>query len=260
MTSVVQIVLPQFQSLLVIAARVGGILAAMPLLGSRKVPPHIKAGLVLVLSLVLLPVVRVPGLPGDPLAMTVGLGAEFLVGLVLGLALRILFVGVEIAGELMDHQMGIGMAQLFDPTASHQISLISHFQTVVVSMIFLSLNLHFAVVAAVASSFDLVAPFGASLSANLAADIVRMFGGAFVIALKLAAPLTAALLLVNLGLAVLGRAVPQMNVFMLGFPITIGGGLLALGMALPYMAGLYESVLAGIGEEIDDLLRMLGHG
>jgi flagellar biosynthetic protein FliR len=260
MTNVVQIGLPYFEQLLVIMGRVAGLVAALPVFGSRLVPVRIKAALVLALSLVLLPIVQVPALPKDPFAMAAGLGAEFLVGLVLGLGLRALFVGIELAGELMDHQMGLGMAQLFDPASFHQVSVIGQFQSILALLLMVTLDLPVALITALAKSFTLVVPFGAYPSASLVEDVVRILGGAFVVALKLAAPLTAVLLMVNLGLAVLGRAIPQLNVFMLGFPLTIGTGLLMLGVALPWIASCYQDELSRLGELADGLLRSLGHG
>jgi flagellar biosynthetic protein FliR len=260
MTGVVHLALPQFQSLLVILARIGGILAAFPVLGSRAIPARIKAGFMLVLGSALLPIVRVPTPPGDPLLLGAGLTAEFLVGLVLGLGVRAVFAGIELAGELMGNQMGLGMVQLLDPMASHQVPLISNFQAVLASLVFVSLNAHFMVVRTVASSFDLVTPFGAGLSPSLAEDVIRISQGLFVLALKLAAPVMVVILLINLMMTILGRTVSQLNVFILGHPLTIAAGFLVMGAALPFSVGLYESEFIRLEETIEGLMRMLGHG
>lgn len=260
MTHALHIAVPQFQHLLVVLARIAGILAAMPVIGSRSVPPMIKLGMALALGVALLPVVRVPDLPEDPLRMTMGLGAEFLVGLVIGIGLRLLFAGIELAGEMMSTQMGLGVAQLLDPSTSHQSSLISHLYTLLASLIFLSLNAHLLVVQAVATSFDLVAPFGASLSENLIEDVVRLSQGMFLIALKLAAPVMVTMLLVNLGMAVMGRSVSQMNVFLLSQPLTIAAGLLVMGAGLPFTFSLYEAEFIRLEDLLRDLMRMLGRG
>ena len=152
MTQIVHLAVPQFQSLLVILVRIAGIMAAWPVLRSRTVPMQIKAALVLMLGLVLLPIVAVPGIPEDPLLIGAGLGAELLVGMVLGLCVRLLFAGFELAGELMGTQMGLSVVQLFDPGSAQQTSLIGQFMTLLATLVFLSLNGHFAVVQAVAGS------------------------------------------------------------------------------------------------------------
>jgi flagellar biosynthetic protein FliR len=255
-----QIALPQFQVFMVILIRVGGMLAAWPILGSQIIPLQIKTGLVLMLSIVLFPIVHVPVLPADPLKLGAGMTGEFLIGLVIGLAVRFLFAGVELAGELIGSQMGLSVIQLFDPMTQHQVPVISQFQTVLASLIFLALNVQATVVRVVAESFELIPPFGAHLSTALLGEVLRLSQGLFVIAVKLAAPILAVVLLVNLGLAIMGRSVPQLNVFVTSFPITIAAGLFVMGPALPYGAGLLEFEYGRLYETVSDLMRLLGHG
>ncbi len=260
MAPFVHIEIPQFQQLLVILIRVAGILAAMPVLTGRSIPAHVKVALVVVIGLVLVPVVQVPSLPQEPAGLTVGLLTELLVGLVIGIGLRLLFVGIELAGDIMGTQMGFGMVQLLDPTAGHQMPLMSHFQVLLGSLVFLSLNGHFMVVEALASSFDLVVPFTAVLSDELVEEVLRLFQGMFVVALKLAAPVLVTALLINLGLAMMGRTVTQLNVFLMSQPLTIAAGLLAIGAALPFMFGLYETEFVRVGETVRGMMAGLGRG
>src|SRR5579884_748381 len=98
MAHVLHLALPQFQAFVIVVMRVAGLLAAWPILGSRAVPLQIKTGLVVMLGLVLVPIVRVPESPGDPVLLTAGMGTEFLIGMVIGLAVRVLFAGIELAG------------------------------------------------------------------------------------------------------------------------------------------------------------------
>ncbi len=108
MNDLLHVALPQVQALLVVLTRVAGILAAWPLLGSRAIPVPVKAGVALMLALVLLPFARAAAPPDDALLLGAGLTAEFLVGLTIGLATRALFAGIEMAGELIGTQMGLG--------------------------------------------------------------------------------------------------------------------------------------------------------
>ena len=258
MTSFVLYAIPQFQTLLTVLIRVAGILAAFPVLGSRAVPGQVKIGLVLTIGLILLPIVKVPMIPNDPYLTGVGLVAEFVIGMALGLASRIVFGGIELAGEVVGHQMGLAVVQLFDPTAQSQVPLISHFQTLLASLVFLSINAHFIVVEAIAKSFDLVPPFGAGLSASLAEDVLRYSQGMFVLALKIAAPIMATLLLINLLMAILGRTVSQLNVFIMSFPITITIGFLVMGASMPLTLGLYESEFQNLAGVFTKVLTSLG--
>ena len=260
MTQVVHLAIPQFQAFLMILVRISGILAAWPVLAGRAIPMQIKTGLMIMLALVLLPIVRVPAFPGDAWPMAHGLASEFLVGMVLGLAVRLVWSGIELAGELIGIQMGIGAVQLFDPTTFQQTPLVGHFQTILASLVFLSLNAHLYVVHAIARSFDLVPPLGARLSAGLLNDVLTMTQGMVVFAIRLAAPVLVIVLLINLSLAVLGRAVPQLNVFVLSFPIAIAAGFLMLGATLPFVISLYAAHFEQLTETLEGLLALLGHG
>ncbi|HSE57250.1 MAG TPA: flagellar biosynthetic protein FliR, partial [Nitrospiraceae bacterium] len=115
MTQTIQLGLPHFQTFVVVLIRIGAILAAMPMLGSRSLPGQVKAGLAVALALVLLPFVGASSWPADTALVLLGLIAEFLIGLVIGLAVRSLFASFEVAGELLGSQMGFSIVQLFDP-------------------------------------------------------------------------------------------------------------------------------------------------
>jgi len=258
MDTALTLALPQFQKLLVILMRVAGLVSAWPVLRSRTIPAPLKAAFVVALSFILLPIVPVPGAPADPVLATVGLGSEFLVGLVLGLGVRFVFEGINLAGELMGMQMGLGSVQLIDPTASNQVPLVSNFNTIIASLVFLSLNGHMLVVQAIGDSFHLVPPFGAGVSPVLLNDVLVISQGMFTLALKISAPIMVTILLINIGMAILGRAVPQMNVFVLSFPVTIAGGLLVMGASLPFVVSLMQSEFHVLPETVGGLLRDLG--
>ena len=147
---------------MIILLRVGGILAAWPILGTAIIPLQIKTGLVLMLTIVLFPIIHLRSLPADPFSRWVRAWAsKSLVGMVFGMAVRFVFAGVELAGELIGSQMGLSIIQLFDPLMAHQTPVISQFQTVLASLIFLALNIHLVVVRVIAESFQLIPPFGA---------------------------------------------------------------------------------------------------
>jgi flagellar biosynthetic protein FliR len=253
------IVLSEFQSFLVVASRTGGIVAALPILSGRTVPPRIKVALVLTLSLVLAPAIPLPTTPPDASAMTAGLTSELLIGFVIGLAVRLLFSALEIAGEIAGTQMGFSLAQLLNPTTSESAPMIGQFYTVIASLVFFSLNAHMMVVAAIVSSYESIPPFGAHLSSAVGEEVLRLSQHMFLVALQLAGPILVAVFLINILLAMLGRAVTQINVFVLSFPLTIAAGLLVLSVSLPFTVSLLEREFIGLHETIEGLLRVLGH-
>lgn len=260
MPFVAEVAIPRFEALLVALLRTAGILAAMPVVGGRSLPLQVKVGLAVALGLVLMPILPRPAVPAGLGPVAAGLGSEFVIGLAIGLAVRALFAGIEMAGEIMGHQMGIGVVQLLDPLSARPTPLISHFYLILASLAFLSVNGHFLVVRAIADSFMLVPPFGAGLSPALSDDVLRLTAAMFRTAVQLAAPIIVAMLLINLALAVLGRAVTQLNVFILSFPVTIAGGFLVMGAALPFTIGVFDGEFSRLADTLRALLARLGHG
>jgi flagellar biosynthetic protein FliR len=251
---------PHFQAYTVLLVRIAGLVSAFPILNSRSIPMTVKTALVAVLGLALAPVVPLPPLPDDAAMIAAGIVTEFLIGMVIGLTVRLLFSGFEVAGELVGSQMGFSMVQMLDPSAHHQTPLMGQFHLITASLLFLSVNAHLMIVRAIGVSYDLVPPFGASLSHDLAIDVIRLAQDMLLVALKLAAPVFSTILIVNVSMAMLGRAVVQMNVFVLSFPLTIGAGLFVMGLALPYSLNLFEGEFVKLIESIVGLLQRLGRG
>jgi flagellar biosynthesis protein FliR len=259
-TQPLHMLLPEFQSFLVVVSRTGGIVAALPMLSGRTVPPRVKVALVLVLALALTPAIQLPPVPPDTVAMAAGLASEMLIGLVIGMAVRLLFAALEVAGEIAGSQMGFSIAHLLDPMTSISTPMVGQLFTIIASLVFLSLNAHMMVVSAIVSSYESIPPFGASLSPAIGEEVLRLSQHMFVVAVKLAGPVLVAVALINILLAMLGRAVIQINVFVLSFPLTIAAGLLVLGLALPFIVSLLEQEFIGLHETIRGLLKVLGHG
>jgi flagellar biosynthetic protein FliR len=260
MAPALHLVLPEFQSFLVLVSRIGGIVAAFPMLGGRTVPHRIKIAIVVMLGIALSPLIRLPQLSQDAFEMTAGLASELLIGLVIGLAVRLVFGALEVAGDLIGVQMGFGAVQLLDPMTAQHSSVISEYFRIIAMLVFLSLNAHMIIVAAIVSSYETIPPFGARLSPALGEEVLQLSQHMFVVALQLSAPVLVVIILINILLAMLGRAVVQINVFVLSFPITILGGLLVLGLALPYTVSLFEREFIGLHDTIERLIRILGHG
>jgi flagellar biosynthetic protein FliR len=260
MAPALHLVLPEFQSFLVLVSRIGGIVAAFPMLGGRTVPHRIKIALVVMLGIALSPLIRLPQLSQDAFEMTAGLASELLIGLVIGLAVRLVFGALEVAGDLIGVQMGFGAVQLLDPMTAQHSSVIREYFRIIAMLVFLSLNAHMVIVAAIVSSYETIPPFGARLSPDVGEEVLQLSQHMFVVALQLSAPVLVVIILINILLAMLGRAVVQINVFVLSFPITILGGLLVLGLALPYTVSLFEREFIGLHDTIERLIRILGHG
>lgn len=260
LTQNIHILLPQFQAFLVLVSRIGGLLAALPVFSGRTIPIKVKLGLVLTLSLMLAPSIPMPTVSLDPVLLAGGMLSEITIGVTIGLAVRLMFGALEVAGELLGIQMGFGAVHLFDPTTSHQTPMIAQFFTMLASLIFLSLNAHLFAMATIIHSYEAIPAFGAHLSSHLGEEILLLSQRMFTIGLKLSAPVLITILLINVLMALLGRAVPQVQVFVLSFPITIAGGLLVLSLGMPFTVALIGSEFEQLQLTIEALLRSLGRG
>lgn len=260
LTHTLNLALPHFQAFLVLISRIGGLLAALPVFSGRTVPMKVKLALVLVLGVLLAPVIPLPSVSLDPMLLAGGLLSEMTIGMTIGLAVRLLFGALEVAGELLGIQMGFGVVHLFDPTTSHQTPMVAQFFTMLASLVFLSINAHLFVMATIIQSYEAIPAFGATLSPHLGEEILLLSQQMFTIGLKLCAPVLLTILLINVLLALLGRAVPQVNVFVLSFPITIAGGLTVMAIAMPFTIDLLAHQFEQLQGTIEALLRSLGRG
>ncbi len=245
---------------LLLTIRIGAIVLSLPLLNSRNIPAQLKVMLILMLSVALYPLVQtqqvvIPQRLGHLVLIVV---SEMLIGLTIGLVAQILFAGIQLGGEIISQQMGLNFATIFDPQNAHQVSLIAHFQDVLAMLLFLSGSAHHWFIIAMAESLQSI-PLGAlSASGAVLPVILTLLGKACVIAIQLAAPVSIALLLATLVLGVIARLVPQLNVFMLSFPATLGLGMVMLALALPALMGGIQLAFGQLGNDLVQVIRVLG--
>ena len=245
----------------VILIRVAGIVVAIPAFSSRTVPLHVRIGLLIGLTVILFPIVSDQIRPLTisfpqvvPLLFT-----EFMVGMVLGFAISFVMNAFIIAGELIGIQMGINLISALDPIAGGQVPILGQFMGLLGMLIFLAIDGHHMMFEALVASFQLVPPMHVHFSGFLVESVLKLGLGMFVLALKVGAPVMTAVFIVTLGMGILGRTIPQLNVMLNNVPITIGVGLLVLGLSLPLFGSLAESNLTGIGPTLQGLLLLMGH-
>lgn len=245
-----------FISFLLTLMRISLVIFMMPFWGGDFIPVRVKASLCLVLTMALWPHLSFPGelLPAHPLGIFTLLLAEFLLGLMLGLCVYFIFAGIQLGGEIMGFQMGFTMVTLADPSSGARISISSHLLYMVALLSFLSLDGHLHLLRAMADSFSLIPPGGLSISGPLTGDILSLSAGMFSLAVRIAAPVTAALFMVELTLALMGRAAPQMNLLTLGFPAKIGVGFFFMGVLFSMLALHMEDVIIGLGPMFDNIM------
>lgn len=228
--------------------RVSIVVFVLPFFGANVLPNMIKGAFCMVLSLALWPHLSFPGtmLPANTLALGLMLLGEFIMGLLLNILVLFLFAAVQSAGAVMGFSMGFSLMNSIDPLTGASESGLGHLMSQVTTMLFLALNGHLILLTGLTQSFALVPPGGLLINPALGEHLIFFSSQMFVLAVKIAAPVMASIFLVDLALALVARAAPQMNVLFIGFPIKIGVGFL-------FMTLVFAAMTLYIGRYIDEL-------
>jgi len=254
---VIYLLIRQFDTFLFVFIRAVAILALVPFFGSRSLPLMVKIGTALVLALILTPILSNDAhLPPDLIGLSIGLMRELLLGLAIGLITRLVFSAIEIAGQVTGIQMGYAVATIIDPQSNSQLSIFAQFYNLIAILIFFSLNMHLMFIVAIKESFQTIPPYAFKITGTLLEGIVTLTGQMFITAIRLGAPIMIGILSANIAMGILARTVPQLNVFIIGFPITILLGLLLLLFSMPAMFSLLNQLYIQLSHNIVDLLRI----
>jgi flagellar biosynthesis protein FliR len=227
------------------ACRVGGLILVAPMFASKMVPMPVRTGLLIVLTVVMQPAVQASALPGAALTPGAFL-TETLIGFSLGFGAALLVASAELAADLMSQAIGLSGAAVMDPLGGHQTSVIGQAFALLAATLLLATDGHLIMLDAVSQSFARV-PVGASLNVANGLRVLAQDGAImFALGLQIAAPVIAAALITNVGLGILSRAVPQLNLMNMAFPVQITVGLVALAASLPFLG----VVSSGWGEQV----------
>lgn len=251
---------PQIQLFLLVFLRVTTILMSLPIFSGDNVPAMFKAGLAIAVALVLFPVVdltHVPEMDGW-IFLTMGVVSEVLLGLGVGLAIRLIMAGIQMAGQVSGFQMGLAIANIMDPATSMQTPILAQAFNLFAMLIFLAINAHHWFFQALAESFILIPPFHFALSSAFIGYLMDMAGNMFIIALKIGAPVIVVLVLTSVSFGLMARTVPQMNIFIVAMPLKIVIGLFFIVFSLPYLQPYLRELFDGFGAGLVPLLRLMG--
>jgi len=249
----------QFQAFVVCTSRIAGFLGAIPVLFSGQSPARIKAGLVAVLSLLFFPLLQpyVADVDFRPAAFLVLIVNELLLGMMIALISRLIFTSVEFGGRVVGYQMGFAMANVFDPANQRQTSLISQFQNVFAIMLFLSLDIHHYFIQTAIYSYELLPPGNINLSGEAVPFLLSLSSRMFILGVQFSLPVLCILLLSGLILGILARSFPQINVFLLSFPLNIGISFIVMGLTLGMVKILLSREFDQLPDRILSLLQFL---
>jgi flagellar biosynthetic protein FliR len=224
--------------------RIAALIGTAPIIGDASVPRQVRIGLAVFITVVVAPGIDV--VPGTVLLSGEGLfliGRQLLIGAAMGFAMQLAFAAIEYSGDLVGLQMGLGFATLVNPETNDQTPVIGGLIRYFASLAFLAANGPLMLIAGISESFQTLPIQAGDAMAGDWRTLVVQGGAIFDVALHLALPVIAALLVTNVALGIMTRAAPQLNLFSIGFPITIGVGLVVVLTSLPAVLSIADSAL-----------------
>lgn len=243
-----QLLLPSF---LLVLFRVGGLTIAAPMFSSQTIPIRARAGLAFVIALMVFPLVH-PLTPATLSldAMVVTILGELLIGLIMGVAVGMLFVGARLAGLMIGQQAGIALGQVINPMMDGQSTIIGQLYFLVAMMVFLAVGGHRAMVSALLDTFQSIPPGSFRYNASMLGLIERLLTDAFILGIRLAGPALIALLLASLTMGVISRTIPQINVLTIGFAVRVFVALSVTGVSLPLVYDILYDAIVNTNDQV----------
>jgi flagellar biosynthetic protein FliR len=253
-----QVLVEKFLLFTLVLVRLSGLVLTAPLYGGREAPPQVRALLAFALALLIAPTQFHHPLPTPPdlLMYLVLVGGELLIGACLGLGVMMVCVGLQLAGELVGNVAGLQLADLFDPQLDANIPSFSRLLFLVALAVFVAIGGHRMVMGAMLDTYQFLPPGSGTLPAGLVETFTTIITQSFCLGVRAAAPALAALLLATLVLGLVSRAVPQLNVLVVGFGLNAVITLVALALSLGAAVWAFQDQ---VPETLQHLLEMLAN-
>lgn len=250
----------QVEAFILVLLRVSAIVVTIPVISDQSVPVRFKAALSIFITLIIFPIVlpKISQPISYPLLILMyKMAGEVMIGLIIGFAARLIFVGIQMAGDMVGFQMGLSIANVIDPMTSTQVSIITELQYLIAMLVFLAVDAHHIFFSAIIQSYSIISPLTFHFSGQLMQFIFDFSKEMFVVAIKIGAPLIAVMLFTTVGLGIVARTVPQINVFIVGMPLQITIGLIFLGLTAPMFVKLTQGLFSRFEFNILNLLRLM---
>src|SRR5476649_979804 len=237
---------------MLVFARIGAMVMLLPGLGESNIPVRVKLTIALMLTLIILPLHRT-AYQVDMQSLTpllILMMHEIVIGIVLGATARVTLAALQVAGSVIPQQMGLGFVTAVDPTQGQQGLLIGNFLTLLGLTLLFATDTHYLVIAALNESYAVFSPGEMLPSGDVAALATRAFTAAFRIGMQLSAPFLVFGLVFNIGLDVLARLMPQMQVYFVGVPLSILAGFLIFALVITALMGTFLDYFIGVMHEL----------
>ncbi len=258
--SLYDLTLRQFLLFLLVLFRVGGLMFIAPFFGAAVLPPQAKIGLSLFVAIVVFPTLAIGGLalPESVGAFALAAALETGVGVIIGFVATLFFVGVQLAGMLVDQELGLSLANVIDPVSAEQTSVVGQLKFFLATLFFLALDGHHYLLSAVIGSFHEIPLLGLSLQRGFYEAITdRQVQEVLEAAIRISAPTVVALLLTTVGMGFVARIAPEMNMFVLVFSIRLVVGLGIVLLSIPVFAYVFDKDLSRFLANMPNWIRLM---
>ncbi|RLL51081.1 flagellar biosynthetic protein FliR [Mariprofundus sp. EBB-1] len=244
---------------LLVLLRVSTLIILLPVLGHQLIPMQVKIGLIVLLTLLIFPIVQnqVPTIPINPIVFATIAIQEMLIAGAIALFAQLIFASAQFAGQLMSFQMGMTVANVFDPITRSQQSVLSQLTITLAMLLWVVVGAHHMFIHTLIDSFSQF-PINHVWSFSAFMELTDAAALMFILSLKIAAPIMLLLTFVYIALGLVSRAVPQIQVFFVSFPLTIGLGLLTLALGMPGIIYLMSDAFTTLSGQVPLFLRHLG--
>jgi len=252
----------KIQLFILLSMRTGGILMTAPIFSHKSIPRRISVAMTLGLTAVLLPLLSGSTLPQAEslVSLLILCLKEVFVGVTIGLVFSMIFLGVHLAGSVVGYQIGFAMVNVVDPNSPNPVSILGEFWFLLATLIFLIINGHHIIIGGLVDSFRII-PLGmVTLSGDIGEWFLKYSSLVFVLAIKFAAPVIITIFLTEVAMGVLARTMPQMNIFIVGFPLKIFVGLFLVGASLPAFSYILRKVCLNLDHELAYLMKLYNVG
>lgn len=245
---------------LLIFARLSGLFISAPIFSSRQIPVTIKIFILVVLagSMAFFVPAHLPLEVATPFMFVWAMVLEILVGYTIGFVANLILAGLQTAGQLMDMQLGFGIVNVVDPQSGTQIPLMGSFTQTLALLCYLAINGHHFLLQGLIDSYRLVPVLGFNMNGSFINELVRLSASMFVIALKVSAPIVTAVLTADISMGFIARTVPQMNVFVVGLPVKILLGMIALLIMIPVYLWVFQVLFEDLFGSLDNIMHLMG--
>lgn len=247
----------QLETFLLIWLRVSTMLFVFPIFQAQQIPHLLRVCLGLLVSFVLFHVVPTIAPLGDMGSLVSAAVCQVVLGLLVGFVAYLVFMGIQFAGEIVDMQIGFAVANVINPTTQQSMTIIGELQLTLATLFFLISNAHLTFLQGIGASFHLAPLPYITMDPGVWSNVMVYFSQAFLIVLQIAAPPAVSLFIVNVALGLMSRVAPQMNVFVVGFPLQIGVGLMMMALSVPLLAYVAPHLFDQTAHNMDAVMHGL---